>query len=30
MMVLDTPEAMRTWSDGDRQMFVNFLRIWDF
>ncbi|MBN2342189.1 MAG: hypothetical protein JXX29_19930 [Deltaproteobacteria bacterium] len=22
--------AMAAWSDEDRQMFINFLRVWDF
>lgn len=26
----DVLSAMACWSDEDRQMFVNFLRIWDF
>ena len=26
----DVLVAMGCWSDDDRQMFVNFLRIWDF
>ena len=26
----DLMKAMKAWSTADRQMFVNFLRVWDF
>lgn len=26
----DVLGAMKAWNEADRQMFINFLRIWDF